>query len=287
MAEIKVADEWKDYEMILTGDGQKLERWGEYLLKRPEPQAIWPVKSWPKCDAEYHRSDKGGGTWEFLKSIPAKWTVNYRQLKFNVEPMGFKHTGLFPEQAVNWDFMIDKIKKEKREINVLNLFAYTGGATVACAYANAKVCHVDAAKGMVNKAKENLYLSNLKDKNVRFIVDDVIKFVKREIRRESRYDAIIMDPPSYGRGPNGELWKLEDELFDLITLCMQLLSDQPLFFMVNSYTNTLSPMLVENILNMTLNNQFKGKVSSYEVGLPVKNQSVIMPCGTTGRWEND
>jgi len=287
MAEIKVATNWKDYEMILTGDGQKMERWGKYILRRPEPQAIWPNKKWPQCDAIYHRSQKGGGEWEYMRNIPKKWVIKYGSLKFNIETMGFKHTGIFPEQGVNWDFMMDKIKKANRHINVLNLFAYTGGATLACAYAKASVCHVDAAKGMVNKAKSNLALSNLSDRPVRFIVDDVIKFVNREIRRGNKYDAIIMDPPSYGRGPKGELWKIEEELYNLITLCMEVLSDKPLFFLVNSYTSNLSPMLVEDILNMTLKRRYGGKISSYELGLRVKNQKIDLPCGSTGRWEND
>jgi len=286
MADVKVSDKWIDYEIILTGDGQKMENWGGYILKRPEPQAIWPMNKWPYCDAKYTRSDKGGGNWEYNKKIPKRWNIKYENLKFIVEPMGFKHTGLFPEQAVNWDFMIDKIKKEKRQLNILNLFAYTGGASVACAYANAKVCHVDASKGMVNRAKENLKISNLEDKPVRFIVDDVIKFVKREIRRNNKYDGIIMDPPSYGRGPNGELWKIEDELFNLINLCMEVLSDKPVFFLVNSYASALSPLLVENILNMTLKEKYGGKILSYELGLKVQNQNMILPCGATGRWEN-
>lgn len=286
MADCQIATNWSDYELIEAGNFMKLERWGDIFLKRPEPQAIWPYEKWRSFDGEYHRSNKGGGEWEFKNQIPQQWTIKYKNLTFLISPMGFKHTGLFPEQATNWDFMIDKIKNEKREISVLNLFAYTGGATVACASAGAKVCHVDASKGMVNRAKQNLELSGLGKQEVRFIVDDVSKFVKREIRREKKYDAIIMDPPSYGRGPKGEIWKIEEELYELINLCMEVLSDKPIFFMVNSYTTSLSPVLVENILKLSLLKKFGGVVTSYEIGLPITKQSIVMPCGSTGRWEN-
>ncbi len=286
MANCQIAIDWKDYELIEAGDFMKLERWGDVILKRPEPQAIWPYDKWQSFDGEYHRSNKGGGHWEFKKQLLEQWTIKYKNLTFLISPMGFKHTGLFPEQATNWDFMIAKIKKQKREISVLNLFAYTGGATVACASTGAKVCHVDASKGMVNRAKQNLELSGFKNSEVRFIVDDVSKFVKREIRREKHYDAIIMDPPSYGRGPKGEIWKIEEELYELINLCMEVLSDKPIFFMVNSYTTSLSPVLVENILKLSLKKKFGGTVTSYEIGLPITKQSIVMPCGSTGRWEN-
>ena len=284
-----LADKWKEYELIDTGGGEKLERWGEYTLRRPDPQAIWPVmggeKLWAGADARYHRSSSGGGSWEYLKKLPSRWTVNYGELKFYVEPTGFKHTGLFPEQAVNWDWIREKIEAAGRQINVLNLFAYTGGATVAAAYAGAKVCHVDASKGMVAKAKENLALSGLSDKPVRFIVDDVVKFVAREKRREKAYDAVIMDPPSYGRGPGGELWKLEDELYGLIELCTDLLSPEPLFFLVNSYTTGLSPTVTGNMLEIAMHGKYRGKVSADEIGLRAAATGLVLPCGSTGRWE--
>ncbi|MFO7636664.1 MAG: class I SAM-dependent methyltransferase [Clostridia bacterium] len=280
-----IADQWKDYELIMTGDGQKLERWGEYVLKRPDPQAIWPPgREWPAAHGVYHRSAKGGGSWDFKEKLPGRWTVAYGDLRFHVEPTGFKHTGLFPEQAVNWDYMMKKISGEKRKPSILNLFAYTGGASVACASAGASVCHVDASKGMVADAKENLALSGLEDRPVRFIVDDCIKFVNREIRRNSRYAGIIMDPPAYGRGPSGELWKIEDKLYELIALCVSLLSDQPLFFLVNSYTGSVSPVLIENIFRMLLKGK-GGSVTSHELGLKATGQDVVLPCGFTVRWE--
>ena len=283
-----VADKWKDYELIDTGDGEKLERWGKYILRRPDPQAIWPISQkdiWSKADANYYRSQTGGGSWEYAKKFPSKWTISYKEMSFYIEPTGFKHTGLFPEQAVNWDWMIEKIKTASRPIRVLNLFAYTGGATVAAAYAGAEVCHVDAAKGMVTRAKENLELSGLKERPVRFITDDVIKFVQREKRRERYYEAIIMDPPSYGRGPNGEVWKIEDELYKLIEMCAEILSPNPLFFLVNSYTTGLSPTVLTNILTMSIGKRFGGDVNSYEIGLPISATGLILPCGASGRWE--
>ena len=284
-----LADEWKEYELIETGDGEKLERWGNVILRRPDPQIIWPLKDkkmWDKADAHYHRSQSGGGQWEFKKKVPKRWTVSFNELKFYIEPTGFKHTGLFPEQAVNWKWMINSIQKANRPIKVLNLFAYTGGATVATAYAGAEVCHVDAAKGMVSWAKENLELSGLADRPVRFITDDCMKFVQREIRRGKKYDGIIMDPPSYGRGPGGEIWKIEDSLYGFVEQCMGLLSDKPLFFLINSYTTGFSPTVLSNILKQTIGKRFKGTHSSGEVGIPVSNSGLVLPCGIYGRWEN-
>ena len=288
------SDKWKDYELLDMADGEKLERWGKYILIRPDPQIIWKEKSFPKlwktADAHYHRSNKGGGAWEYKNKLPERWNVKYKDLTFNIKPMGFKHTGLFPEQAVNWDFMINKIKKakkDKKEINVLNLFAYTGGATVACSYAGANVCHVDSSKGMVAWAKENIESSNLQNNKVRFIVDDVVKFVQREIRRNNKYDGIVMDPPSYGRGANGEVWQIEDSLYNLVELCSQILTDDPLFFLINSYTTGLSPTVLDNLLNVVINKKKKGKVTSGEIGLPMKNSDLILPCGIYGRWEKE
>jgi 23S rRNA (cytosine1962-C5)-methyltransferase len=284
-----LADEWKEYELIETGDGEKLERWGEFILRRPDPQIIWPVKNkkiWDKADAHYHRSQSGGGQWEYKRKLPNRWTVGFENLKFYIEPTGFKHTGLFPEQAVNWKWMINKIQKAGRPIRVLNLFAYTGGATVAAAYAGAEVCHVDAAKGMVAWAKENVALTGLTDRPVRFITDDCMKFVQREIRRGKQYDGIIMDPPSYGRGPNGEIWKIEDSLYGFVEQCMGVLSDNPLFFLINSYTTGFSPTVLENILKQTIGTRYKGGYNSGEVGLPVKNSGMVLPCGIYGRWES-
>lgn len=284
-----LADDWKDYELLDTGGGEKLERWGEYVLRRPDPQAIWPVngneKIWASADAHYHRSASGGGRWEYIHTIPDKWTISYGKLSFFIEPTGFKHTGLFPEQAVNWRWMMDKIKSRPGKVNVLNLFGYTGGATVAAAYAGAEVCHVDASKGMVTRAKENLILSGLHSNPVRFISEDALKFVGREKRREKYYDAIIMDPPSYGRGPNGELWKIEDELFGLINACMEILTPNPLFFLVNSYTTGLSPTVIKNMLAMSIAGKFGGILTADEVGLPVKASGLVLPCGASGRWE--
>lgn len=288
---MRVAKDWKDYEILDMANGEKLERWGNYILERPDPQIVWQDKTfkdkWKKVDAIYHRSKKGGGYWENLNNIKASWQVKYKDLTFNIKQMGFKHTGLFPEQAVNWDYMIDKIKNSNRKIKALNLFAYTGGATVACAYAGADVVHVDSSRGMVLWAKENIESSNLTDRYVRFIVDDVIKFVKREIRRGNKYDAIIMDPPSFGRGTNGEVWNIEESLYPLIKLCMEVLSDNPLFFLINSYTTGMSPKVLENILYMTVDKKYKGKISSGEVGLPMKDSNLILPCGIYGLWEDE
>ncbi len=284
-----LAEDWKDYELIDTGGGEKLERWGKYTLRRPDPQAIWPaagnIKAWAAADARYHRSKSGGGNWEYIKKLPSQWTIEYGELAFHVEPTGFKHTGLFPEQAVNWKWMESKIRNAGRKISVLNLFAYTGGATVAAAHACAEVCHVDASKGMVTRARENLALSKLSDRPVRFIVDDVMKFVSREIRRGKTYDAVIMDPPSYGRGPNGELWKIEEELYGLITLCMKILTPQPLFVLVNSYTTGLSPTVVGNMLKLSMQLKFGGSVNADEVGLRASSNGLVLPCGAAGRWE--
>lgn len=288
---LRIANGWKDYEILDMADGRKLERWGNYVLDRPDPQIVWKEKNYPKlwksANAKYFRSNKGGGHWENLKDIKESWQVKYKNLTFNIKQMGFKHTGLFPEQAVNWDFMIDKIKNANRKIKVLNLFAYTGGATVACAYAGADVVHVDSSKGMVTWAKENITSSNLTDRYVRFIVDDVIKFVKREIRRGNKYDAIIMDPPSYGRGANGEVWNIEDNLYDLVKLCEEVLSDNPLFFLINSYTTGMSSKVLENILSLTVNKKRKGKISSGEVGLPMTGSMLVLPCGIYGLWEDE
>lgn len=285
-----LSNEWEDYELIDAGGGEKVERWGEYILRRPDPQAIWPAekqtKIWENIHAHYHRSSKGGGEWQYKKKIPKTWTIKYKELNFIIEPTSFKHTGLFPEQAVNWEWLIKKIQTSNRKIKVLNLFAYTGGASVACSFAGADVCHVDASKGMVLRAKENIHKSNLQDNIVRFITDDVNKFVEREIRRGNKYDGIIMDPPSYGRGPSGEMWKLEDELFSLISNCTKILSSSPLFFLVNSYTTGLSPYVVKNILDITINAKNTGKVSCNEIGIPLSSRKLILPCGATGVWES-
>lgn len=276
---MKIATEWKDYEIIATGDGEKLERWKNYYLLRPDPQIIWKkqneFENLVSLNAHYHRFNNGGGKWEVLKELPEEWIVKYKNLSFYVKPMGFKHTGLFPEQAVNWDMMIDLIKNANRPINVLNLFAYTGGASVACASANASVVHVDCAKQMVERAKRNMELSGLKDKNVRYIVDDCKKFVEREIRRGHKYDAIIMDPPSFGRSDNS-VWKLEDDLYDFVKLCNQLLSDKPLFVLINSYTTGLGETVIENILRLCIDKD--GTFKSYEVGLPTR-EKINLPCG--------
>lgn len=282
---MRIADNWVDYELIKMDNGMKKERWGDYVLVRPDPQIIWNNNvDFGKYDALYRRSNKGGGSWEYKTKLKDNWQIKYKDLTFNIKPMGFKHTGLFPEQAVNWDYMIGKIKNSGREIKVLNLFAYTGGATVACLYAGASVCHVDSSRGMVEWAKENVNSSNLSDRHVRYIVDDVIKFVQREIRRGNKYDAIIMDPPSYGRGANGEVWSFEDNLYDLVKLCTQVLSDNPLFFLINSYTTGISSTVLENILKMTI--KHKGTFSCGEIGLKSKD-NIILPCGIYGRYEND
>ncbi len=277
---MKYNAEWKDFELLRTGKGEKLERWGNVTLLRPDPQIIWGEKiSEKNADAHYLRSQTGGGKWKFNKQIPEQWTVGWRNLKFLVKPMGFKHTGLFPEQAVNWDMMINLIKQAKRPINVLNLFAYTGGATVACASVGASVTHVDSAKNMVERCKQNAKLSGLESAPIRYIVDDCFKFVEREIRRGKKYDAIIMDPPSYGRGANGEVWKLEENIADFVNLCSKVLSDKPLFVLINSYTTGLGATAMENVLKVSLQ-KFKGSYQSYEVGLP-SNENLVLPCGNS------
>ena len=282
-----ISNDWKDYEILDMANGEKLERWGNIILIRPDPQIIWTNKSkpelWKNAHAHYHRSKTGGGSWEYLKKIPESWQISYKNLTFNLKPMGFKHTGLFPEQAANWDFMIEKIKNAGRQIKVLNLFAYTGGASVACSYAGASVCHVDSSKGMTSWAKENVASSGLAERPVRFIIDDVVKFVQREIRRGNKYDAIVMDPPSYGRGANGEVWNIEESLYNLVELCTQVLSDEPLFFLINSYTTGLAPTILSNVLSLTIKK--KGKISCGEIGLPMKDSKLILPCGIYGRWE--
>ena len=282
-----LADAWKDYEVLDTSGGEKLERWGKYVLVRPDPQVIWNTPKddplWRKYDARYARSSTGGGKWANLR-LPEHWQVKYRELTFNVKPMNFKHTGVFPEQAANWDFIMETIRGAGRPINALNLFAYTGGATLACAAAGASVCHVDAAKGMVAWAKENAKSSGLGDRPIRWIVDDCAKFVEREIRRGRRYDAIIMDPPSYGRGPSGEIWKLEENLWPFVQLVSQVLSDKPLFVIINSYTTGLAPSVVGYIMDSIFTKRFGGHSECGELGLPVKDSGLVLPCGSTGRW---
>jgi 23S rRNA (cytosine1962-C5)-methyltransferase len=284
---MQVNREWKDYEVIATGNGEKLERWGDVKLLRPDPQVIWPAKKElakeKGLNAHYIRESTGGGYWETISTFKGEWIVGWRNLKFKIKPMGFKHTGLFPEQATNWEKMIDLIKEAKRLIKVLNLFAYTGGATVACASAGAHVTHIDSSKGMVERAKENMEISRLKDVPARFIIDDCQKFVEREIRRGNFYDAIIMDPPSYGRGPNGEIWKIEDNLFEFVKLCYKVLSDKPLFVLINSYTTGLQPQVIKNILQIVSEDKYKEKFEceAYEVGLPT-NEGIILPCGASG-----
>ncbi len=283
------ADKWKDYRLIDSAGGEKIEYWGKYLLRRPDPQAVWSDKScgdWDRADAWYHRSKSGGGSWQYLnKKLPDRWTVSYRDLTFNIKPMGFKHTGLFPEQAVNWDWFSELIRGAARRVRVLNLFAYTGGATVAALKAGAEVVHVDASKGMVTWAKENAASSGLSDAPVRYIVDDVKKFVLREQRRGREYDAVIMDPPSYGRGPSGEVWKIENELYPLVLDCMKILSQKPLFFLINSYTTGLSAEVLINVLSMTLGKRFGGKITADEIGLKMQSNGLVLPCGISGRWE--
>ena len=282
------SDQWKDYELIDCGRGEKLERWGDQLLVRPDPQAIWNTprthRGWKQNAGRYARSSSGGGQWQ-NKSMPERWTVSYGSLTFNIKPMNFKHTGLFPEQAANWDFAQEQIRRAGRPISVLNLFAYTGGATVACAAAGASVCHVDAARGMVSWARENARSSHLEDAPIRWIVDDCAKFVEREIRRGRRYDAIIMDPPSYGRGPKGEIWKIEDAIHPLVKLCVQLLSEDPLFFLINSYTTGLAPSVLSYMMGVEIVPKFGGTVKAEEVGLPVSQNGLVLPCGASGRWE--
>ena len=284
-----LADQWKEYEVIDCSDGEKLERWGKYILLRPDPQVIWQTKKeekrWRKLNAHYHRSKKGGGEWEFF-DLPEQWDIHYRNLTFRLKPFSFKHTGLFPEQAVNWDWFSDKIRKAGRPVKVLNLFAYTGGATLAAAAAGASVTHVDASKGMVTWAKENATVSGLGEKPIRWLVDDCVKFVEREIRRGNHYDGIIMDPPSYGRGPKGEIWKIEEKIYPLVQLCEQLLSDDPLFFLINSYTTGLQPAVLAYMLGSVVKKKHGGKVAAEEIGLPVTASGLVLPCGASGRWEN-
>lgn len=298
-----IANNWKEYDVIDTSKGEKLESWGGYLLVRPDPQVIWdtPKKEygWKHMNGHYHRSSKGGGEWEFF-DLPQQWSINYKlpinkTLTFNLKPFSFKHTGLFPEQAANWDWFSQLIYNKKKEhpdkeIKVLNLFAYTGGATLAAAAAGAKVTHVDASKGMVNWAKENAASSGLSDAPIRWLVDDCVKFVEREIRRGNKYDAIIMDPPSYGRGPKGEIWKIEESIHNLVKLCMQILNDEPLFFLINSYTTGLQPAVLTYLLRTELKDVLdknpKAFVDSQEVGLPVSSNGLVLPCGASGRFQN-
>jgi 23S rRNA (cytosine1962-C5)-methyltransferase len=286
---MRIADKWKDYSIIDASNGEKLEQWGKYTLIRPDPQIIWKTPrenaAWARADGHYIRSSEGGGQWQD-SNLPQEWHIEYKNLKFALKPMGFKHTGLFPEQAVNWDLMAEKIRSAGRPIKVLNLFAYTGGATLACAWAGATVTHVDAAKGMVLWAKENAALSGLANKPVRYIVDDCIKFVSREIRRGNHYDAVVMDPPSYGRGPGGEVWKLEDGIYDLLALCLGVLSDDPLFFLLNSYTTGLSPSVMAYLIGTTVGGRFGGSVTADEIGLNVRESGLVLPCGASAIWQN-
>ncbi|MCQ2486456.1 MAG: class I SAM-dependent methyltransferase [Clostridia bacterium] len=282
-------NDWKDYELIDSSDGEKLERWGDVILIRPDPQVIWKTPKtnpmWKKANARYKRSSKGGGQWDIYKPYPEEWSVAYKDLTFKIKPMGFKHTGLFPEQAVNWDFTRQIIRESGRDdVKVLNLFAYTGGATVAALKEGASVCHVDASKGMVQYAKENAALSGVADRNVRWLVDDCLKFVQREIRRGNKYDIIIMDPPSYGRGPGGEVWKLEDTVYELIETCAKVLSDDPLMFLINSYTTGLSPSVMSYILGSIVCPEHGGKVSCDEIGLPTTQNGMCLPCGASAIW---
>ena len=284
-----IADQWKDYEVLDCSGGEKLERWGDYILVRPDPQVIWNTPhanpAWKHKNGHYHRSKKGGGEWEFF-DLPKQWQIHYKELTFNLKPFSFKHTGLFPEQAANWDWFSQKIraaKEEGRQVKVLNLFAYTGGATLAAANAGAAVTHVDASKGMVNWAKENAASSGLKDAPIRWLVDDCVKFVEREIRRGNKYDGIIMDPPSYGRGPKGEIWKIEEKIHSFISLCTQILANEPLFFLVNSYTTGLAPSVLTYMIATELK-KWNGHVESQEIGLPVTESGLILPCGASGRW---
>ena len=284
-----IAENWNDYGIIDTCGGEKLEQWGKYLLVRPDPQVLWntPKKhpGWKKPNAHYHRSAKGGGEWQFF-DLPEQWTIQYQNLVFNLKPFNFKHTGLFPEQAANWDWFSRKIRSAGRPIRVLNLFAYTGGATLAAAEAGASVTHVDASKGMVTWAKENAKSSGLESAPIRWIVDDCMKFVERELRRGNTYEAVIMDPPSYGRGPKGEIWKIEDAVHPLVASCAKLLSDKPLFFLINSYTTGLAPSVLSYLLGIEVASKFQGKISADEIGLPVESNGLVLPCGASGRWEN-
>ncbi len=282
--------QWKDYELIDCSDGERLERWGDIVLIRPDPQIIWktPKKHplWKKAHARYQRSSSGGGAWQYYQKMPEQWKIRYHELTFGIKPMGFKHTGVFPEQAVNWDFADEKIRSAGRQVKILNMFAYTGAATLACLNAGAAVTHVDASKGMVQWAKENAALSGLSDRPVRWLVDDCVKFVQREQRRGNKYDGIIMDPPSYGRGPGGEVWKLEEQLFSLAELCLPILSEDALFFILNSYTTGLSPSVMEYLLGTMLQKRFGGSTSSSEIGLHVTESGLTLPCGSTAIWQN-
>ncbi len=291
---LKISDEWKDYECLDAGNGEKLERFGKIVLRRPEPQAMWQInfdENWNKVSGFYHRSNKGGGYWEFKEKLPEFWTVKYKDLTFKVTPTNFKHTGLFPEQATNWDFMMNKIKNtvsKGRQVKVLNLFAYTGAASMACSKAGADVVQVDASKGMTEWAKENRDLCGLTDHNIRFIVDDCLKFVEREYRRGHKYDGIVMDPPSYGRGPNKEVWKFEKNMAVLLDACLKILSDEPLFLLINAYTTGISNIVLANMLKTMMLPLFpNGKVTSGEVGLPIKKNDMVLPCGIYGRWESN
>ena len=288
---MRADNKWQDYKLLDATDGYRLESWGGVILVRPDPQIVWKFEKkspmWEKANAVYHRSSKGGGEWEYRKKFPAEWNIKYDNMTFKVTPTGFKHTGIFPEQATNWDEYAKMIAKEGRELNILNLFGYTGGATLACAAAGAKVCHVDASKGVVAWGKENAQLSGLSDKPIRWIVDDCIKFVQREIRRGNKYDGIIMDPPSYGRGPNGEVWKLEENIFQLLELCSQILSDDPLFVAVNSYTTGVSPSVMEYMLDVMMRDKYKGTVSAQEIGLTVQSTGMALPCGSTAFWKKE
>ena len=287
---MKLSNEWKEYRLIDAGCKEKLESWNGVILRRPDPTAMWNTNidsKWHQVDGIYHRSSKGGGSWEFHKKLKEFWTINYKHLTFKVSPTNFKHTGLFPEQASNWDFMMDKIKNSNRKIKVLNLFAYTGAATMACSSAGADVVHVDAARGMVEWAKENMRLSNLENNNIRFIVDDCLKFVLREKRRGNTYDGIVMDPPSFGRGPSGEVWKFEEKISELVDACVDILSDEPLFFQVNSYTTGVGVTALENILKTSVLKKYpNGKIEVDEIGLPIEASNMTLPCGIYGRWES-
>lgn len=285
---MRLSSDWKDYELIDCSDGERLERWGDTILIRPDPQVIWKTPKthplWKKADARYSRSNSGGGNWKVYKNYPHEWSIGYKDLTFRIKPMGFKHTGLFPEQAVNWDYTREIIKNAGRPVKVLNMFAYTGGATVACLAENAQVVHVDASKGMVNYAKENARESGVVDRSVRWIVDDCVKFVQREIRRGNKYDIIIMDPPSYGRGPGGEIWKLEDTVYDFVETCAKVLSDDPLMFLINSYTTGLSPSVMQYILSSIVTKEHGGQVTSSEIGLRASASGLVLPCGASAIW---
>ena len=283
---MKIVEDFKDYKLLDMNDGMKLEDWNGIKLYRPDPQIIWKKDiDLSNVDAIYNRSNKGGGSWDIKKKVPDRWQVKYHEMTFNIKLMGFKHTGLFPEQAYNWNIIQDIIKSSNRKLKVLNLFAYTGGASVAALSAGAEVVHVDSSRGMVDWAKENVESSGLKDKTIRFLVDDCIKFVKREIRRGNKYDIIIMDPPSFGRGSNGEVWTLENNLYDLVTICTELLSDNPVMFLINGYTTGISKTILEDVLNITVNKKYKGIISSDEIGIKCEN-GLLLPCGIYARWEN-